>query len=345
MKKLYFFVLFTMISLSLFGQNIIFLHHSTGAGVYNGGNGLPQWFTDYNTHHSSSYVISELSYPDYPYEWANYPYDYWNLWVNTGQCNNTNEGIRCLDWFTSNYNVIIFKHCFPGAGIVADIGSPDVTSSIKSIENYKLQYRALRALMDSYPNNKFIIWTLAPLHRNATDTESSARAREFVNWVKNDWLTEDSKTHPNIYVFDFFGYTAESNPAPARGKVNCLKYDYESDHGGDDSHPNETANSTIMPIFGQFIVDVIKNNVTYVNDLKGFEKLEIKFYPNPAKNYIKVEGTNDIEFIEILDIYGKSIQKFSQPNHEIDVSWLPKGTYIVRASSNAKFISRLLIID
>jgi hypothetical protein len=345
MKNLYVIVLFLMLSLSCLGQKIIFIHHSTGAGVYSGGNGLPQWFTDYNTNHSTSYAISEVSYPDSPYEWANYPYDYWNLWINPGQCDNTKAGIRCFDWFTSNYNVIIFKHCFPGAGIVADNGNPLVSSGTKSIENYKLQYRALRALMDSYPDKKFIVWTLAPLHRNATDAESAARAREFVNWVKGGWLTEDSKTHSNIFVFDFYGYVAESNSAPANGKVNCLKYEYEGDHNGDDSHPNATANSTIMPLFGQFIVDVIHTNITSVNDLKEFEKLEIKFYPNPAKSYIKIEGINKINSIELLDLTGKLIQKHVMPNHEIDVSMLPKGTYIVKATVDAKCKSRLIRID
>jgi hypothetical protein len=345
MKRLYFGILFIIPALSFFGQSIIFIHHSTGAGVYSGGVGLPQWFTDYNSDHNTSYTISEVSYPDSPYEWANYPYDYWNLWVNTGQCDNTKAGIRCLDWFTSNYNVIIFKHCFPGAGIEADNGSPHVSSSTKSIENYKLQYRALRTLMDSYPNNKFIVWTLTPLHRNATDSASAARARIFVNWVKNDWLTEDSKAHPNIFVFDFYGYVAESDSAPANGKVNCLKYEYEGDHDGNDSHPNATANATVMPLFGQFIVDAINSNVTSVNNLREFKKLEIKFYPNPARSYIKIEGTNNVESIEILDITGKLIQKHLQPNNEIDVSLLHKGTYIVRASIHANFKCRLLIIE
>lgn len=342
MKRLFFVVLFILPSLSFFGQKVIFLHHSTGDGVYHGGEGLPQWFLDYNTNHNTGYSISEVSYPNDPYPWENYPYDYWNLWINVGQCDNTKEGIRCLDWFTSNYDVIIYKHCFPGAGIEPDSGNPLVSSPVKSIENYKLQYRALRTLMDAYPNNKFIIWTLAPLHRNATDSESAARAREFVNWVKSDWLTEDSKTHPNIFIFDFFGYAAELNSAPANGKVNCLKYEYEGDHNGNDSHPNAKANAIIMPLFGQFIADVINNNVASQNQ---FEVPEIKFYPNPAKRYIKISGTKTVESIEILDIYGKLIQKQVQPKNEIDVSFLSKGAYIVRVEMNARFINGVLLID
>jgi len=345
MKRLVFLSLSMMLSLSVFSQNIIFIHHSTGAGVYGGGIGLPQWFTNYNTSHSTSYAISEVSYPDTPYDWANYPYDYWNLWVNTGQCDNSKPGIRCFDWFISNYNVIIFKHCFPGAGIEADNGTPLVSSGIKTIANYKLQYRALRSLMDSYPGNKFIVWTLAPLHRNATDTESAARAREFVNWVKNDWLTEDSKSHPNIYVFDFFGYAAESNPAPVNGKVNCLKYEYEGSHDGNDSHPNATANATIMPLFGQFIVDVINNTVSGINDLGETEKPGIKFYPNPATSYIRIEGVKNIESIEIFDISGKLLKRCNHPDNEISVSDLAKGAYVVKVNYNAKSESQLLVIN
>jgi hypothetical protein len=334
-----------MLSLSFFGQKIVFLHHSTGDGVYHGGEGLPQWFLDYNANHNTDYSISEVSYPNDPYEWSNYPYDYWNLWINAGQCDNTRDGIRCLDWFTANYDVIIFKHCFPGAGIEADNGNPLVSSSRKTIENYKLQYRALRALMDSYPANKFIVWTLAPLHRNATDSESAARAREFVDWVKNDWLTEDSKEHPTISVFDFFGYAAELNTAPENGKVNCLKYEYEGDPNGSDSHPNANANATIMPLFGQSIVDAITNNMTSREDRKESEKLEIKFYPNPAGSFVKVESTKPVESIEILDINGKLVKKLMHPIREIDVSLLPKGIYLVRANVNKKIQSRVLIID
>ena len=117
MKTFLSIVLFLTASFSVSGQKIIFLHHSTGDGVYNGGIGLPQWFAGYNTEHETEYVISELSYPNSPYEWANYPFDFWNLWINPGQCDNTKDGIRCLDWFTSNYNTIIFKHCFSGADI------------------------------------------------------------------------------------------------------------------------------------------------------------------------------------------------------------------------------------
>ena len=226
-------------------DKILFLHHSTGAGVWSGGD-VPGWFSNYNSAHATSYNIAERAYPDVPYPWDNYPYDYWNLWVN-GVCNSGNPSIECMNTMAQNYDIIIFKHCFPGADVLADTGSPDVSSSRKSLENYKLQYRALRAMMDGYPNRKFIVWTLTPLHRLATTADNAARARQFVDWVKNNFLSEDGNSHPNIFIFDFWGLIA--------GSDNFLKYEYEGSHTGSDSHPNALANQTVGPIFSQFIVD------------------------------------------------------------------------------------------
>lgn len=263
MKSLIFLVLTLICNLAL-AQKVVFLHHSTGGGVYNEGN-VAQWFDTYNSQNSTNYEITERAYPDSPYPWENYAYDYWNLWIN-GACNNDKSGTECLSSIATKYDVIIYKHCFPGAGIGEDEAEKSVSSSYKSLGNYKLQYRALRTLMDSYPNNKFIVWTLAPLHRNATDSASAARAAQFVNWVKTQWLSEDGKSHPNIFVFDFWGYVAETNANPSQGKVNCLKYDYEGSHDGDDSHPNTQANQNVGPIFGQFIVDCIKQTNTGINN-------------------------------------------------------------------------------
>jgi hypothetical protein len=344
MSKFILSCLLVIITFSLHSQKVIFLHHSTGGGVYNGSNGLDQWFVNYNTAHGTSYQIEEFEYPNTPYEWSNYAYDYWNLWINQGKCDNSEPGIRCLDWFTSNYDVIIFKHCYPGAGILADLGTPTISSSRKSLENYMLQYRALRDLMDTYPNNKFIVWTLAPLHRLAANSENASRARQFVNWVKNDWLSEDGKTHPNIYIFDFYGYAAELNASPANGVVNCLKYNYEKSHTDKDSHPNPTANATIMPFFGQFIVDVLQNQISGIAD-NHLSNLDIKFYPNPAKNFIKISGVQELESIDILGMNGAILKNIDHPKDEIDVSFLAKGTYILRAGKGSKYKSQAFIVE
>ncbi len=250
-KILLFLLLFAPIM--LFGQKAVFLHHSTGENVYNAG--VPAQIATLNSANGTSVSIAEFDYPSGTYDWKNYPYDFWYLWIGGG-CGTAYPNLReCLSYYTSQYDLIIYKHCYPGAGIQADSGTPSVSSETKTIGNYKLQYRALRALMDSYPNNKFMVWTLAPLHRLATNSTQAARAREFVNWVKNEWLFEDGKPHPNIYIFDFYGLAASS--IESEGQINCLKYNYEKDHNGDDSHPNSLANTTIAPIFAKAIYDAL----------------------------------------------------------------------------------------
>jgi len=265
MKSTIFIILLCLDSICGFSQkNIaIFLHHSTGDGVYSEGN-VSNWVKNYNSAHGTNFQIIPRTYPDTPYPWANYPYDYWKLWVNNN-CDNSNLNIECLSSIASKCELVIYKHCFPGASINADIGKPDVTSSRQSLENYKLQYRALRTLMDGMPDKKFMVWTLVPLHRLATNADEAKRAHEFVDWVKNEWLTEDGQNHPNIFIFDFYSLTAELDQNPVNGQQFCLKYEYEYSHSSYDSHPNTLANQTIGPIFAQAVVNVLAKNYSVTN--------------------------------------------------------------------------------
>ncbi len=239
-------------------QRIILLRHSTGGNLFEQG-GVKSWFDDYNQKNGTTYDISMRAYPDTPYQWRNYPYDYWNLWLNpNGPARAGNSGVDTLESLVKNYDMIIFKHCFPGADIVADSGSASVSSSIKSLQNYKLQYRALREKFDSMPNTIFMVWTLAPRHRLYTNSANASRAKMFVEWVKNEWLTEDGKPHPNIFIFDFWSHVAENSNNPANGRVNTLRHEYERSHSSDDSHVNTQGNRVVGPLFAQRVVDAIE---------------------------------------------------------------------------------------
>jgi hypothetical protein len=298
---------FLLTELTVFSQSVIFLHHSTGGNLYTEGN-VAGWIANYNSTNGTNYQITERAFPDSPYPWENYPYDYWNLWINN-QCSNSNLNIQCLGNIVQSYDVIIYKHCFPGADILADNGNPNVSSPIKTLANYKLQYRALRSLMDQYPQKKFIVWTLAPLHRLATNSATAARARQFVDWVKTTWLSEDGKSHPNIYIFDFFGNVAELNPAPVNGQVNCLKYGYEGSHTDSDSHPNTLANQTVGPVFAQFIVNTIKNQATRAETVSLGKEL-VKIYPNPSSEEVTVDfsGLNvKVLSLDLYDLQGRPV--------------------------------------
>jgi len=258
MKHLTLSLIICLFAASSYSQTAILLHHSTGGNMYNEGD-VPGYISDYNAQHGTSIQVSERAYPSTPYPWKNYPYDYWYLWIN-GECDNSEPGIECLKSIAASYEIISWKHCFPGCHIESGDGVGDVSSETMTLANYKAQYRALREKMDALPDNEFIVWTLAPLHRLVTNEDKALRSGEFVHWVKNEWLTEDEKEHPNIHIFDFFGITAEQDENPAHGFQYCLKYGYERSHDKGDSHPNSLANETAGLVFARLIIDIAAGN-------------------------------------------------------------------------------------
>lgn len=222
--------------------SIIYLHHSTGNGIWRGG--VLPWFIQYNAENGTNYRIIERAFPSgKPYKWKNYPFDYWNIWVkNAGYKPYMEE--PTLETLTQLFDVIVFKHCFPVSNIKADTGNPDITSEEKTLENYKLQYAALKKKLREFPENRFIVWTGAALVKNNTNEENAKRAKEFFEWVKNDW---DEKGD-NIYIWDIWELETE-------GGI-YLKGEYA--RSADNSHPNTEFNKITAPLIAKRIVDVIE---------------------------------------------------------------------------------------
>lgn len=221
---------------------ILFLHHSTGNNVWKGG--VPKWFKEFNGKNGANYRITEQAFPKKrPYGWANYPYDYWNIWVkNAGDKPFMKEAT--LEMLTPQYEVIVFKHCFPVASVKEDDGKPDIASDKKTIANYKLQYEALKEKMRSFPETRFIVWTGALLAEDDTSPENAERAAEFFKWVRDQW----DEPGDNIFIWDF---------ATVEGEGGLyLKKEYQA--GAGDSHPNKEFCRKAAPLFAQRIVDVIE---------------------------------------------------------------------------------------
>jgi hypothetical protein len=100
--------------------------------------------------------------------------------------------------------------------------------------------------MDQHPEKIFIVVTQPPLHPAATTPEVAARARTFSNWLASP---EYLSGHPNVFTFNFFDLLADPS-------TNMLRAEYQPDES--DSHPNETANQTIGPLFANFIDQAVK---------------------------------------------------------------------------------------
>ena len=150
-----------------------------------------------------------------------------------------------LEILTKEYNVIIFKHCYPVSNIKEDKGHPDSDSAEKRAENYKLQYNALKEKMKKFADNKFIIWTPAVNTRALMSEDEALRTREFHDWMINEW---DEKGD-NIFIWDFYMYETEGGLWLA--DKNALS--------PQNSHPGGEFSARMAPLFGKFIIDVIES--------------------------------------------------------------------------------------
>ncbi len=234
---------------------IVFLHHSTGQVVWVGSTSkiafkitrkgdLGRWISDYNRSNNASLQIEALNFPTgEDYEWANYPYDYHNIWVKHAGAV-PYKGEPTLEMLTTKYDVIIWKHCYPVGDILPDTGKPDADSAEKRLENYKAQYLNLRDKMRSFPETKFIVWTGAALVEDATTPEQAARTRAFFDWVKSEW----DEPGDNIFLWDFYELETEGGP--------YLKEEYAK--SPTDSHPRSDFGGRVAPLFGQRIVNVVE---------------------------------------------------------------------------------------
>jgi hypothetical protein len=237
-------------------MKVLFLHHSTGQRIWDAG--VSGWFEKYNLEHGTDYVIEERLFPKQsPYGWENYPYDFWNIWVDHGGDEPFMEE-PTLEMLTRDYDLIVFKHCFPVSEILEDTGSADIASSEKRLENYKLQYDSLKKKMRLFPDTKFIVWTAAPqveitswkaklsaLLRGGSKQKAKAeRARAFAEWVRDEW----DEPGDNIFIWDFFELGTE-------GGIFLKK---ENAAAPGDSHPGAEYAKTVAPYLCKRIVDVLE---------------------------------------------------------------------------------------
>ncbi len=259
-KSVIFFVLLMIIPLISCDQeekasdtNIIYLHHSTGGVIWEGDSkslfsktSLPLLFKKYNKENDKYYAIKEMTFPKAsPYGWNNYPYDYYNIWVrNAGDEPFMEE--PTLEMLTKEYQVIIFKHCFPVSNVQADMESADINSDVKTLSNYKLQYQSLQDKLHEFPDTKFILFTGAIQVKSQISEDEAKRAKEFYEWVTDEWdITGD-----NVFIWDLYGLQTD-------GGI-YFKDEYAASQN--DSHPNTVfAGKTVKLLFNR-IIDIIENN-------------------------------------------------------------------------------------
>lgn len=250
-------------------MNIIFLHHSTGNFIWKGKrpnlitkvvnrisrkaaelvSSKPQLqvlFEKYNKENKKNYTIKEIAFPKLsPYGWNNYPFDYYNIWVkNAGDVPFMEE--PTLEILTKDFEVIIFKHCFPVSNIEPEKDTADINSDLKTISNYKLQYAALREKLNEFPDTRFILFTGAAQVMGNITVDEATRAKEFFDWVRNDWDIPGD----NIHLWDLYNLQTEGG----------LYFKDEYALSPTNSHPNWNFSERVVGLLFNRIIDVIEND-------------------------------------------------------------------------------------
>ena len=226
---------------------IIFLHHSTGENIWNGG--VPEWFDNWNTQNGTNYQIEEMDFPTDVYGWENYPYDYWKIWSKSDITDYFMEQ-PTLKKLTADYDVIVWKHCYPVSEIIeSNMLTQNVVS--KTIQNYKIHYDKIKEYMKGYPNTKFIAWTPAVQTSSLINEGQASRTKEFADWVRYEWDEQGD----NIFIWDFYHWETDGGL--------YMKDAYAEDPT--DPHPNASFSESVAKYFAQRVVSVIEGNGDITN--------------------------------------------------------------------------------
>jgi hypothetical protein len=134
------------------------------------------------------------------------------------------------------YDLILFKSCFPVTKITTDT----------QLEQYKSCYESMKHLFLMYPDQLFIALTPPPLRGELTKKDYALRAATFANWLNNEFI----KGTENVAIFDLFHKLADPNSFTLR-KEYCLAIPY-------DSHPNKKANEEVGLSLANFLAEKVK---------------------------------------------------------------------------------------
>lgn len=211
------------------------------------GNGTQEALDQLNAARGTRYTLTGQDYPSGAYSvgWSNYPYDYWNLWVNPARQGDTQEAT--LAQLSAQYRLVVWKHCYPVSSIGVDAGLPSVSSAAQTLGNFQLQYQALKTAMRAQPFTRFLVWTGAVQLQAHLSAGEAQRMKQFVDWLRTTW----DEPGDNIYLFDFYALETA-------GSTGGLYLNPAYAASGSDDHPSESFARTIAaPRFAKRMADVL----------------------------------------------------------------------------------------
>jgi hypothetical protein len=346
-----FIIIFPGISV-VFSQNSfrsgIFLHHSTGGYIW-GPNPdgtstktIPEEMQRYNLEHNftGSQVVSMEE------EWWS-PGD--NEWSTQHEFFEGNTAFTDINYYLSNYKILVVKSCFPSAAIES-WGQPSDTTdpTYKTVYNYKWHWRHIVKVMKDHPQNFFAVWTNAPLEINSTNASQASFSKMFCRWAKDTLATGQDPVFgafpANVYVFDYFGKMSDENGYELPQFVT----------GAGDSHPNGAGTDFAAP---QFVDEIFNAAIAYESQYNGIPEKNKPFmitcFPNPFRSLvnftIRPERSGQL-IIKIFNSIGTEISRMEKsvnPGKDfiqgLDLTHFPPGVYFYQVSDGISTYSGKMI--
>lgn len=234
--------------------SLIFIHHSTGEN----------WLSDENGQlgialRDNNYFVSDTNYgwgPDAIGDKTDIG-NWWSWFRGPNSSNYLNtlyneSGQNCQYSRLSNNpggenEIIMFKSCFPNSALKGSTNDPipsidnnplkeqDSGSEYNTVSNAKGIYIDLLEYFKTRQDKLFIAVTAPPL----SDPTYAGNAREFNNWLVNDWLKD--YPYKNVVVFDYYSVLTNGG--------NTLAYP----SGFGDDHPSQEGNLKATNEFVNFI--------------------------------------------------------------------------------------------
>jgi hypothetical protein len=249
---------------------------------------------------------------------------------NSGWKGKIDEFVNEVNIQLDSFDIFSFKFCYLDGldGLAEPCGKSFDEKTTEDAWNYLKN--SFESLEQTYPNKKFIWWTI-PL------TQVGQYCTERLNKYIRDYAKENNKILfdiADIQCWDTLGTYLTNNQG---WEIAFKGYCGEQQPGAQACHPNWLNSIMLAKAYWVMITDIAKNDINHVEQLNNFD---IDFYPNPVDEILRIE-INKQKYpteMKIRNIFGKIVYGINiNPyinNYDVDVSNFYSGLYILELKYN-----------
>jgi len=192
-------------------------------------------------------------------------------------------------------------------------------NNYKYTNTYDANGNWLTNLKEDWTNNA---WVNSSKYTYTYDTNGNELTGLNEDWKNNDWKNSFKQT----YTYDVNGNTTLGEYFIWNSTTNI----WEQTNDGD---IEIFTNGNLINGYSAIKVEAQWKQFEVSGITLVQSNTSITISPNPAKDVLKINGTNAQSSAVIYTIEGKQIQSINNTNNEIDISQLTKGIYFIKINT------------